>query len=473
LRCHHLHILAELKYNNNIIIIIVSGPIVTTGKISPILRSKPQRTNRIMPLNDTIASEALAAAVGGAISSGVLYPLEVLKTRMQAEDNNGIVDDDDDDDVDIGDKDNGGEENQLISQPKKSQSDDHDETNDCPGNHNGNDGSRNSKATAPTSIEYARNLYRSEGMRVFFDGMEVSAFQSAIEKACYFFAYTALKRGYAYTTTTRTRHNNNPKQQQQQQQQLSALSSVLLGCLAEWVHLPITLPIDALTTAIQTSGGSKKKNTINSAIDNHKKRHTVLALWMTLWKEKSFYKGIQAYWILCFKPALQYTIFEQCKAWIVRLRQTGGGREGRQQSAAQLSAGEAFLLGMFSRTIATLVVFPFVRAKVRMQSLTRGRAHQQSSSNSSPADTSTEASSPSPSSSTIDSSVDSCTPPTIWKLLAENYTNGGVKALYQGLGPELTRGVLSAALMMMVKERISGGVKKMLHGGRSQSPLSS
>ena len=458
-----------------------------------------------MPLNDdTIASEALAAAVGGAISSGVLYPLEVLKTRMQAEDTSGIVDDDidiyDDYDDDIGDKDNGGEENQLISQPKKSQSDDddddddYDETNNCSGNHNRNDRSRNFKAAAPTSIEYARNLYRSEGMGVFFDGMEVSAVQSAIEKACYFFAYTSLKRSYAYATTTRTRHNNNPnpQQQQQQQQQLSALSSVLLGCLAEWVHLPITLPIDALTTAIQTSGGSKTKTMNNSAtdetIDNQKKTHTVLALWMTLWKEKSFYKGIQAYWILCFKPALQYTIFEQCKACIVRLRQTRGGarNEGPQRSTtAQLSAGEAFLLGMFSRTIATLVVFPFVRAKVRMQSLARGRGRQQhqhqSPSNSSPAGTSSTeaASSPSPSSpsTSTESSVDSCTTttPTIWKLLAENYTNGGVKALYQGLGPELTRGVLSAALMMMVKERISGGIKKMLHGaGRSQkSPLSS
>jgi hypothetical protein len=408
---------------------------------------------------------------------------------MQAEDTGGIVDDDIDidNDDDIGDEDNGGEENQLISQPKKSQSDDDndcDETNKCPENHNGNDGSRNSKSAAPTSIEYARNLYRSEGIGVFFDGMEVSAVQSAIEKACYFFAYTALKRSYAYATTTRTRHNNNPKQHQHQQQQLSALSSVLLGCLAEWMHLPITLPIDALTTAIQTSGGTIKKTmtTNNSAtdetIDNQKKTHTVLALWMTLWKEKSFYKGIQAYWILCFKPALQYTIFEQCKAWLVRLRQTRGGArsEGSQRSTTvQLSAGEAFLLGMFSRMIATLVVFPFVRAKVRMQSLARGRGHQQHQHSPTGTSNTEAASSPSPSSpsTSTDSSVDSCTTtttsPTIWKLLAENYTNGGVKALYQGLGPELTRGVLSAALMMMVKERISGGVKKILHGaGRSQ-----
>lgn len=400
-----------------------------------------------MPLNDTIASEALAAAVGGAISSGVLYPLEVLKTRMQA---------DGDDDDDDGSVDDSEDKNKTTSQLKESNIvNDHEKNN--VGHDKKNEGSGNSK-TSTTSINYARKLYRSEGIGVFFDGIEISAFQSAIEKACYFFAYTALKRGYTHTTTTRTGHNNS-----KQQQKLSALTSLLLGCLAEWVHLPVTLPIDALTTAIQTSGGSKKKTTINRTTDNidHQKTHTVLALWMTLWKEKSFYKGIQAYWILCFKPALQYTIFEQFKAWILRLRQIRGGQEGRNNSATQLPAGEAFLLGMFSRTVATLVVFPFVRAKVRMQSLTRTRTHHQSSNN---ATDSTKVSPHSTPSSTS-SSVDSCAP-TIWKLLAENYTHGGLKALYQGLGPELTRGVLSAALMMMVKERISGSVKKILHHGR-------
>ena len=74
----------------------------------------------------------------------------------------------------------------------------------------------------------------------------------------------------------------------------------------------------------------------------------------------------------------------------------------------------------------------------------------------------TETSSLHPSSSSVDPIT-----PTIWELLTENYANGGLKALYKGLGPELTRGVLSAALMMMVKERISGSVKKILHGGRS------
>lgn len=359
-----------------------------------------------MSPNDTIASEALAAAVGGAVSSGVLYPLEVLKTRMQADDIETTDNDNDAHEINSGaddEEDNGEEEDASTKVDHKA-------------------------SNSITAIEYARNLYRKEGMEVFFDGVEISAFQSAIEKACYFFAYTALKRGYARARTMGQTNKN---------YQLSAVSSVMLGCLAEWVHLPITLPIDALTTSIQTSGGSK--STDSATKNDSRKTQDILALWMILWKEKSFYKGIEAYWILCFKPALQYTIFEQCKACLLRLKRGERGTEGQSRRSAQLSAGEAFLLGMFSRTVATLVVFPFVRAKVRMQSLARSPGEE-------------------------GASVPVGPPATIWKLLAENYSRGGMKALYQGLGPELTRGVLSAALMMMVKERISGGVKKILHG---------
>ena len=33
---------------------------------------------------------------------------------------------------------------------------------------------------------------------------------------------------------------------------ISALPNLVLGCVAEWAHLPVTLPIDCVTTAIQT-----------------------------------------------------------------------------------------------------------------------------------------------------------------------------------------------------------------------------
>lgn len=137
---------------------------------------------------ESIASEVISASLGGAISASVLYPLEVLKTKMQAE-------------------------------TKKEDDDEEEDRSNM------------------TMVEYANYLYKTHGSQVFFAGVETSAFQSATEKALYFFAYTGFKSLY------RGMGNGDPQ----------TLASLLLGCAAEWAHLPITLPLDCWTTAIQTN----------------------------------------------------------------------------------------------------------------------------------------------------------------------------------------------------------------------------
>jgi hypothetical protein len=209
------------------------------------------------------------------------------------------------------------------------------------------------------------------------------------------------------------------------QQPLGTFANLALGCLADWAHLPITMPIDCLSTAIQTK-------------TNNSKNQNAMALLMTILKEGNMDKGIQAYYVLCFKPALQYTIFEQVKAAILKSR----------NNAKSLPAAESFLLGMVARTIAMVTVFrPFVRAKVVMQSrkqtttttMTNGDQNE-SRQNDNHSDLS------------------------VFDLLGETCRTGGVAALYQGIGPELTRGVFSATLMLMIKEKMNGVVKNALYG---------
>ena len=72
----------------------------------------------------------------------------------------------------------------------------------------------------------------------------------------------------------------------------------ILGCLAEWAHLPITLPLDCWTTQIQT-GNNGNKGPL--AILLHMLSHGDGI--------KGMYKGIQAYTILCLKPAIHNTRF--------------------------------------------------------------------------------------------------------------------------------------------------------------------
>ena len=185
--------------------------------------------------------------------------------------------------------------------------------------------------------------------------------------------------------------------------------------MAEWAHLPITLPIDCVTTAIQTDD----------------KNRGAFVLLGNILSEKGiggFYKGIQAYTVLCLKPAIQYTVYEQVKKIVLAARRANS--QGRKMVDESLSAAEAFLLGMVARIVATMLTYPYLRAKVMLQS-TYGNAKVK---------------------------------PTIPQMITEQISEGGVWGLYQGIGPELTRGVFSAALMMMVKERIGVMVRALIDG---------
>lgn len=301
--------------------------------------------------DETIVSEVVAASIGGAISASILYPLECLKTKMQAVD---------------------GEDEDEASSNK-------------------------------SMIPFALKLYRQEGISVFVRGVETSAFQSALEKALYFFAYTALKEVHSRTTGGG---------------KLGGAMNLALGCAAEWAHLPVTLPVDAWTTKIQTSNEMPVKILISMLAD----------------RDCNFYKGITAYYLLCFKPALQYTIYEQVKEAVLL---------GRKNKA--LSSAEAFLLGMVARTVATVLVFPFLRAKVLLQ--TSKTKNLQSDSG---------------------SSTQSAQVTTTWDVLVQQWKRAGVAGLYQGIGPELTRGIFSAALMLMIKERIAVVVRHFFESKQQQ-----
>lgn len=335
----------------------------------------------------TIASEVLSASLGGAISASILYPLEVLKTKMQAADGN-------DDNDDHGDKDD----------------------------------DKDKKAPPPAGmVQTAVKLYQRQGASVFVRGIETSAFQSAIEKALYFFAYTALKKGYFKL------HNNNNSNDSS----IGAFANLMLGCAAEWMHLPISLPIDAWTTQIKISTTHATPMQI------------LLSMLSSPNKASSWYKGLSAYYVLCFKPALQYTVYEQVKTFIVSKR--------REKT---LSAAEAFLLGMVARTVATVLVFPCVRAKVLLQKQAIMDQQAQTAADSTTADSTTTTSSSS--TTTTTSSTRKKQDLTMAKVLWRTLQRQGLAGWYQGLGPELTRGIFSAALMLMIKERVAGTVRKVL-----------
>ena len=140
------------------------------------------------------------------------------------------------------------------------------------------------------------------------------------------------------------------------------------------------------------------------------------------------YAGVQAYVVGCLQPAFQFSLFERFKKMAISYQ---GGNP-------QLSLATSFMIGAVTKAIAATIVQPVTRARILAQS----------------------AEGP---------------PPGMASSILRIWRDDGFFALFRGLEPELTQGVLSAALMMMVKEQIQGGVKKTLMsvaGGSSSSSSS-
>jgi hypothetical protein len=132
---------------------------------------------------ESVASEVVSAMVGGMFSASALYPLEVLKTRMQAESkvtsgNNPQEETTDDDDEHGGGSSAGGSGGSAEIVSKQQLKNEY------------------SNAAQEGMTSYATLMYHHEGgIAPFYSGVVTSAVQSATEKALYFFAYTFFKNG--------------------------------------------------------------------------------------------------------------------------------------------------------------------------------------------------------------------------------------------------------------------------------------
>ena len=157
-------------------------------------------------MSESVASEVVSAMVGGIFSASALYPLEVLKTRMQAEtkvaspkSSQRLGGENDD----ANDNNNGEEEEEEEEEESSSEEDVHgygqeEHVRNSSRSSSGSSSKQEQYALAASEgmTSYATLMYMNEGgIAPFYAGVATSAIQSATEKALYFFAYTFYKNG--------------------------------------------------------------------------------------------------------------------------------------------------------------------------------------------------------------------------------------------------------------------------------------
>ncbi|KAH9314894.1 hypothetical protein KI387_023521 [Taxus chinensis] len=171
------------------------------------------------------------------------------------------------------------------------------------------------------------------------------------------------------------------------------------------------------------------------------------SLWQTLtegsWKKA--FDGVGVSLLLTCNPAIQYTVFEQLKRRLLTKQKRHQNVSVIEDSSpVVISAFAAFLLGALSKTAATVVTYPAIRCKVMIQRaetdeenklLTNGEFREKR-------------------------------PKQVVDALRIIWRNEGPLGFYKGLSAQILKTVLSAALLLMIKEKTSRSTWVLMVGLR-------
>jgi len=152
-------------------------------------------------------------------------------------------------------------------------------------------------------------------------------------------------------------------------------------------------------------------------------------LWSGLWPSL----------LLCSNPSIHFTVFDIVKEYVLKYKHHS---MTERNFKLRLGMGEAFIIGMIAKFVATIVTYPLIRAKVMLMV-------SKSKKSSLDADFSKDGGGL-----------------TMRRLLCDIFASDGISGLYKGCSLQLIHTLLKSALLMMVRERISVTTRRLILGER-------
>ncbi|KAJ4722400.1 peroxisomal adenine nucleotide carrier 1-like [Melia azedarach] len=230
-----------------------------------------------------------------------------------------------------------------------------------------------------------------------YQGLGTKNLQSFISQFIYFYGYSFFKRLYLEKSGKNT---------------IGTRANLLVAAAAGACTVVLTQPLDTASSRMQTSEFGKSKG-----------------LWKSLsestWSEA--FDGLGISLLLTSNPSIQYTVFDQLKQRLLKRRLK---REtGSEASPVALSAFSAFVLGALSKCVATFLTYPAIRCKVMIQAAESDEEGINQA--------------PQKKQKTVTGALCS-----IWK-------KEGPLGFYKGLQAQILKTVLSSALLLMIKEKIT------------------
>ncbi|KAL9688793.1 hypothetical protein QQ045_033217 [Rhodiola kirilowii] len=181
-------------------------------------------------------------------------------------------------------------------------------------------------------------------------------------------------------------------------------ANLLIAAAAGACNVIVIQPLDVASSKMQTSEFGKSKG-----------------LWTTLAEGEwsTAFDGLVISLLLTSNPSIQYTVFDQLKRRMLESQTSNKNKA--------LSAGSAFVLGAVSKCIATVLTYPAIRCKVMIQAAEEDNAIGPERK----------------SQKTVSGALNA-----IWK-------REGLLGFFKGLNAQILKTVLSSALHLMIKEKIT------------------
>ncbi|KAF9778916.1 adenine nucleotide transporter [Thelephora terrestris] len=357
-------------------------------------QSKPVKQQQLTPFG-----HALAGALGACFSTAVVYPLDVAKTRIQAE---------------------------KSSKPQMGM------------------------------FRLLLAILKDDGVWGLYRGFTATMLNTFSMQYAYFFFYSLVRGAYIKRRTAQ--RGNAPG--------LSTAVELMLGAAAGGLAQIFTIPVSVIATRQQVGSSTRtvrRKVVVPSAngtaiegANGNGEDEGFAEKWIEEeeYVDNSFWgvgreivreEGVTGLWlgikpglVLTVNPAITYGMFERIKSVLLLAQEKAASVAA--PSNGKLTPGTNFLVGALSKTLATVVTYPYIMAKVRIQ--TRG----------SDARMAQEKGLPAPPHHAYHHGANSKHPGAL-DLLRAVYKREGLVGWYQGMGAQIVKAVLSQALLFMSKDQ--------------------
>ncbi|KAJ9105947.1 hypothetical protein QFC19_003281 [Naganishia cerealis] len=199
------------------------------------------------------------------------------------------------------------------------------------------------KKQKQTVLSLLLKIWNKEGVTGFFKGFSANMINTFSMQFAYFFFHSWLRNW-----TLKRLSRNAPKPIVQ----LSTALELVLGALAGAFAQIFTIPVAVIATRQQlfTSDDGEKAPGLFDTAREIVKEDGVTGLWT----------GLKPGLVLTVNPAITYGVFERVKGILIAAQVAAG-------TEARLTPGRSFLIGVLSKTLATVVTYPYIFAKVRLQ----------------------------------------------------------------------------------------------------------